>query len=341
MEKWHNVNMSDALEALICWYKASHRDLPWRKTSDPYKILVSEIMLQQTRVEAVIDRYISFIAFFPTASALADADMNDVLASWEGLGYYNRARNLKYACEVITYEKKGEFPQTASELLKLPGVGDYTSAAVASIACGEPVAVLDGNVFRVMSRLFQIAGDKNNTKVKADVMKKLHYAFLDYEDPGTSNQALMELGALVCLPVEPKCDHCPVSFTCEAYRNDTQKIYPMKTPKPVVEKIKLHLLLGCDQSGPLVLKAGWRGYQDGFFFPILTEVKESTTRIDQFLEKTWDIPFDQIRKLGIFSHPITRFKLNCTVYSLVGTSRDAYEKISPKSTILKKAIAFL
>lgn len=331
----------NALKTLVSWYKKSHRDLPWRKTSDPYKILVSEIMLQQTRVEAVIDRYLGFLRRFPTARALAEASINAVLESWEGLGYYRRARNLKLACESITYSKSGEFPKTANELLTLPGVGDYTAAAVASIAFNEAVVVLDGNVFRVMSRLFEISGKKDSGVVRADLKSKLESMFLDYEEPGISNQALMELGATVCLPVEPKCQHCPIQFTCGAYSNTTQELYPKKVPKQQSKKIKLHLLLGCNESGPLVTSKGWKAYQRGFYFPYFVESNEADNRLLNILKKSWHIPEEELRKIGTFSHLITRYKLDCTVYAHRGTSKLDYEKVSPKSTILKKAIAFL
>jgi A/G-specific adenine glycosylase len=200
---------------LLGWFKKEQRKLPWRGEGDPYRILVSEIMLQQTRVAVVEDRYRKFITQFPTAKRLAAAREQSVLAAWSGLGYYRRARALHAAAKQIAGHAAAKqiagnrgFPRTAEALRALPGVGRYTAAAVASIAFGEPVAVVDGNVKRVLNRLLglQMADDQHwNT---AD-------SLLDPTNPGDFNQAMMELGALVCLPGKPLCERCPVAAMCE------------------------------------------------------------------------------------------------------------------------------
>jgi A/G-specific adenine glycosylase len=202
-------------KALLAWYAAHRRDLPWRRTSDPYSIWVSEIMLQQTRVAAVEERYQLFLRNFPTVASLARADEADVLALWSGLGYYRRARMLHKAARMIVDELAGKMPATAYALRALPGVGVYTSAAIASIAYGEAVAVVDGNVERVVQRL---AGWGSDSASPAELTQRTaQYAqnLLDPGYPGDFNQAMMELGATVCLPRAPRCLACPVRDWCK------------------------------------------------------------------------------------------------------------------------------
>src|SRR4029077_11283119 len=198
---------------LLRWFHKYQRKLPWRGESDPYYILVSEIMLQQTRVAVVEDRYRKFIAQFPTAERLARAREQTVLAAWSGLGYYRRARALHRAAKEIV--GRGRFPDSAAELMALPGVGRYTAAAVASIAFGEPVAVVDGNVKRVLQRVFADRG-MPGVPVAEERYWELAAKLLDKRHAGDFNQAMMELGAQVCLPGQPLCDACPVAAMCVA-----------------------------------------------------------------------------------------------------------------------------
>ena len=217
---------------LLAWHDAHKRDLPWRRVSlddpanDPYRILVSEIMLQQTRVAVVIPYYERFLALFPTAAALARARENTVLRAWAGLGYYSRARNLQEAAKQIA---RHGFPATYDAALALPGIGPYTAAAVMSIACGQPHAAVDGNVRRVLARLL---ADNTAGQAEAD-------ALLDRRRPGDFNQAMMELGATVCLPRNPKCDACPVSRSCEAWRRDEVDRFPAKKTKRATEEVQI------------------------------------------------------------------------------------------------------
>ncbi len=201
---------ADRRAALLAWYREHRRDLPWRRTRDPWAILVAEAMLQQTRVETVVRRYDDFLARFPTPGACADAGEEAVLAAWAGLGYYRRARSLhRAACRIA---REG-WPRTAGELRRLPGIGPYTAAAVASIAFGEPVPVVDGNVIRVAARLMAL--DEDPTRGKgARRVRALAAGLLDPEAPGDANQALMELGATVCLPRDPRCPGCPLAPSC-------------------------------------------------------------------------------------------------------------------------------
>jgi A/G-specific adenine glycosylase len=203
---------------LLAWYDTNARDLPWRQTGDPYCIWVSEVMLQQTRVAAVRDYYARFLTLFPTVAALAQAEEPAVLAAWSGLGYYRRARFLHQAAQMVVSDFQGTFPRTAEQLRRLPGIGEYTSSAVASIAFGEPVAVVDGNVERVLLRIFP-----EDEKPLRDRAAKV----LDTQRPGDFNQAMMELGATVCLPQRPLCLQCPVQPFC-ATRGEHQAPPPKK-----------------------------------------------------------------------------------------------------------------
>ncbi|MGD9544469.1 MAG: A/G-specific adenine glycosylase [Methylocystis sp.] len=222
-------------EALLAWYDAERRDLPWRaqrgETPDPYRVWLSEIMLQQTTVAAVKERYRAFLSRWPTVEALARAPLDDVLAQWAGLGYYARARNL-HACARAVADSPGGFPQDEAALRRLPGVGPYTAAAVAAIAFDHPAVAVDGNVERVMARLHAI---KEPPRRVAPLIRDAAAALMSRARPGDSVQALMELGALVCAPRAPDCAACPLSPFCAARRLGAQQEYPareVKVPKP-------------------------------------------------------------------------------------------------------------
>jgi A/G-specific adenine glycosylase len=239
----HQTNTPDWAEIrrrLLAWYRKHRRDLPWRRTGDPYRIWISEIMLQQTRVAAVLPYYARFLARFPDVQALAEAGEQELLAAWAGLGYYSRARNLQKAAKSIV--ERGEFPRDHSSIGELPGVGDYTAAAVSSIAFGLPHAVLDGNVARVLSRLAPELGD-----IKSETVRKRLRAFaellLDRKRPGEFNQALMELGATVCVPKRPLCERCPIRQHCEALKQGLQNQLPMRGARPSADQRGKKLLV--------------------------------------------------------------------------------------------------
>src|SRR5271165_934657 len=206
---WKEFKVRKLRRALLNWYGRNRRELPWRRDADPYRVWVSEIMLQQTRVAAVLDHYARFMQRFPTVQALAAARESSVLAAWSGLGYYHRARRMHEAAKVIVRERKGNFPLTAEEWRKLPGVGRYTAAAIASIAFGEAVAVVDGNVERVLVRMLGFGEGREALWQQAERL-------LDRERPGDFNQALMELGATVCTPRAPQCLICPLYAWCKS-----------------------------------------------------------------------------------------------------------------------------
>ena len=213
--------------ALLSWYAANRRDLPWRRTSDPYAIWVSEIMLQQTQVARVALYWPRFMARFPTVRKLAGASEGDVLGLWSGLGYYRRALLLRRAAKLVVGELSGRIPRSALEILRLPGVGEYTAAAVASIAFGEPVPVLDANATRVMARLVGVRGDVARGSVRSRLASHAR-RLLDPSRPGDWNQAVMELGALVCSPLDPRCGRCPLARRCRARRSGD----PARSPRP-------------------------------------------------------------------------------------------------------------
>jgi A/G-specific adenine glycosylase len=216
---------------LLAWYDRAAADLPWRRARDPYPIWLSEIMLQQTQVAAVIPYFERFMARYPTIRDLAAAPLDDVLKLWEGLGYYSRARNLHRAAQQIVRDYDSQFPVTAAELQKLPGIGRYTARAIASIAFGEAVAVLDGNVIRVLTRIYDVAEDVKIPSTQARLWT-LAEGLVPADRPGDYNQAIMELGRTICKPRQPLCKVCPVAAHCLAFQRGVQAQRPVKAAKP-------------------------------------------------------------------------------------------------------------
>ncbi len=214
-------------QKLIKWFKQNKRDLPWRDTTDPYKIWLSEVILQQTRVAQGLPYYISFVKEFPTVYDLAKAPEQKVLKLWQGLGYYSRARNLHYAAKDIVKNYSGIFPNEYNELKKLKGVGDYTAAAISSFCFNKPQAVVDGNVYRVLARLFAIDTPVNSTEGKKQ-FAALAKELLDKKNPGMYNQAIMEFGALYCTPHNPDCESCIYNTTCQSGSAQRASNYPVK-----------------------------------------------------------------------------------------------------------------
>jgi len=231
-------NTSHLRRSLLEWYDTHHRDLPWRRDADPYRVWVSEIMLQQTRVAAVLDHYARWMRRFPTILDLAKAREQSVLALWSGLGYYHRARRMHQAAKVIVRERNGEFPRTAEACRELPGIGRYTAAAIASIAFGEPIAVVDGNVERVLARVFGTAEGREVAWQQAE-------SLLDRTRPGDFNQAMMELGATICTPRTPQCLVCPLYNWCQSRGADA--------PRPQPPRKRKHLHHALARKGDSVL----------------------------------------------------------------------------------------
>jgi A/G-specific adenine glycosylase len=237
---------------LVRWYRLHHRKLPWRATRNPYKIWVSEIMLQQTRVEVVRDYYNRWLRAFPTVESLAETPYSHVLKLWEGLGYYSRAKNLHRAARILMHQHKGKVPQTAEQLQELPGIGPYTAGAIASIAFGQRVPLVDGNVARVFARIFNIRA----AVTKPAIQKRLWIVaetLLPDCDPGTFNQALMELGALVCTPVNPRCVVCPMARVCTALSKSIQNELPNRGDKRP-HKLVVHDAALIQRDGRILLQ---------------------------------------------------------------------------------------
>ncbi|MCK5136510.1 MAG: A/G-specific adenine glycosylase [Bacteroidales bacterium] len=237
------------------WYEKNRRDLPWRNTGDPYRIWLSEVILQQTRVSQGLDYYLEFTRAFPDVVSLARASEDEVLKKWQGLGYYSRARNLHEAARHVVDRLQGQLPGTYQGLLELKGVGTYTASAIASICFGEPRAVVDGNVSRVISRLFGVEEPVNST-TGGKIIASLADELLDRQDPGTHNQAMMEFGALLCLPVSPDCDACPLKDHCVAWRTGRVEFFPVKIPKQKpVNRWIYYFILRC-QGETIITKRG-------------------------------------------------------------------------------------
>ncbi len=247
----NRVKRPDFAKLLIEWYGAGHRELPWRRTADPYRIWVSEIMLQQTRAQAVIPYYERFLARFPTVESLAAAQEDEVLALWSGLGYYSRARNLRRAAVEIA--AAGGFPESYEAIRALAGIGDYTAAAIASIAFGLPHAVLDGNVLRVVARVENDAADIASARTR-ERFRAAAQGWLDARRPGAFNQALMELGATVCLPRNPLCLVCPLRDHCQARAEGTAGQLPVKLRKTEPVRIEGVLLVVRERGRVLLRK---------------------------------------------------------------------------------------
>jgi len=292
--------------ALLDWYRREGRDLPWRQTRDPYRVWVSEIMLQQTRVVAAIPYYERFMARFPTLQALAEAPLDDVLKAWEGLGYYSRARNLHAAARQVS--DLGEFPRSACELRKLKGIGDYTSAAIASICFGEPEPVIDGNVIRVSSRLLGLAEDLTRPKAKRALRQQLLPAIQE-NCANAFNQAIMEIGALVCTPRSPACLSCPCRTWCVAFEEGTVEQLP-NLPKrpPSPEREKVAVCLATDQ-GVLMHQRPTDGFLGGLWeLPTAadqTSLSEALAALGIALQRS--------EELQAVVHVYTHFRLTLSV----------------------------
>jgi A/G-specific adenine glycosylase len=287
---------SSVSQLLIRWYRKGHRALPWRATSDPYRIWVSEIMLQQTRAQAAIAYYERFLARFPTVEALAAASEDEVLAQWSGLGYYSRARNLRKAA--VLAATAGGFPREYEGIRALPGIGDYTAAAVASIAFGLPHAVVDGNVLRVVARVENDASDIGSARTR-ERFRGVVEGWLDRKDPAHFNQAIMELGATVCLPRNPMCLVCPLAAVCRGREEGTAGQLPVKLRK--TQPVALEgVLLIVERDGRVLLRR-----RDG-----------GESRMAGF----WDLPApEELPKarlgaeVGTFRHTITHHHYTWTV----------------------------
>ncbi|MEN8125312.1 MAG: A/G-specific adenine glycosylase [Bacteroidota bacterium] len=287
---------------LIYWYLKNKRDLPWRKTKNPYKIWLSEVILQQTRIAQGTPYYLKFLEEFPTIFDLAKADEDTVLKLWQGLGYYTRARNLHQSAKFVVKHYKGEFPSNYNDIIKLKGIGEYTAAAISSICFNEPHATVDGNVYRVLSRYFNINTPINSTKgIKQ--FKQLSQSLISIEYPGNHNQAIMELGAMICTPKNVKCDSCPLNQSCLALKHKNIASLPVKDKKIKIKKRFFNFLV-FDLSGNFTIleqrteKDIW---QNLYQFPLY--------------ESAHEIDFNEIIKTNIFKKITKKSNYNIQVFN--------------------------
>jgi A/G-specific adenine glycosylase len=293
-------------ELLICdWYRQNKRDLPWRKTNNPYFIYLSEVILQQTRVDQGKKYYEKFIKKYPKIEDLANAQEQVILNDWQGLGYYSRARNLHNTAKIVCYHYNGNFPNQYNEIIKLKGIGEYTAAAIASFAFALPYAVLDGNVFRVLSRIFDISLAIDSTEGKK-TFKKLAQELLPIDNPAEYNQAIMEFGAIQCLPKNPKCVICVFRNDCLSFKNNTISERPLKLVKTKIRKRFFHYFIFKSADKILIRKREnqdiWKHLFEFPYFEYDSEINEEVIleRIKHEFEFT---PFSVIKtKKHILTH---------------------------------------
>jgi A/G-specific adenine glycosylase len=303
---------SSIAEKLLTWYGQNRRHLPWRDQSDPYAIWISEIMLQQTRVESVLPYYEKWIVRFPTVFDLAAAPQQEVLNYWEGLGYYARARNLHQAAKIIVEEYNGELPSDIQTLCELPGIGAYTAGAIASIAFGKDEAALDGNIRRVMSRLFDVAEPIGSTKGER-ILWALARENLPPGKAGDYNQALMDLGAAICTPTSPNCVSCPLNNLCLAHELGIQDQRPVKKPKKPLPHYTVTAAILRSKGRVLIAQRPPEGLLGGMWeFPGgKTEPGESLAEgLKREICEELGIEIDVGPSFGIYEHAFTHYKIS-------------------------------
>ena len=335
----------ELVHALLRWYRRHQRDLPWRGTRNPYRVWVSEVMLQQTRVATVIPYYERFLKRFPTIESLAKAREQTLLECWSGLGYYRRARMMGAAARKVVSEHGGVFPKSFEELHALPGIGDYTAAAVASIAFERPCAVVDGNVIRVLTRLDDDSREVTSAPVRRDLQTRAQQliAATGPRSRGAFNQAIMELGSLLCTRSSPQCLICPVAPYCKARRKGTQEQRPVRPEKRRPVRLQLAVAL-VERGKQILLRQRPRGdpIMPGFWE--LPEVQAPRLKADCFCS----LGIQKQQRLATFRHGITFREYQGSVYQgkLAVRAPDGYRWVSPDrlkklplTTITRKALA--
>ncbi len=303
---------------LLAWFRRRKRDLPWRRTNDPYRVWLSEVMLQQTRVSAVLPYYRRWLRSFPTLRALARARSDQVLRLWAGLGYYSRARNLLRAAKIIVARHAGRFPRELSAALALPGVGRYSAAAVLSIAYGSPHAVLDGNVARVLARLAAFRGELRAPR-HWEKMQQAAQNLLAPASPGEWNQAMMELGATVCTPRAPRCRDCPVSRWCHAYRLGLTDRIPTPRRKPAPVKLTLAAAVLLDPRGRTLVVRDLDGRDGVLFsrlwqFPAVRVARRASAELERHVRSSLGASVDRLVPLPPARHTVTFREITLAPY---------------------------
>lgn len=306
-------------EKLLAWYNAAKRDLPWRRTKDPYKILVSEIMLQQTQVDTVIPYYERWLKRFPDFKTLAAAKEPEVLKFWQGLGYYRRAKMLHRNAQEVSVKYGGILPREPASLLLLPGIGKYTAGAVASIAYDVKAPLLDGNVIRILTRIFAITENVSEKKT-IDKLWEIADSLVPEKSAGDFNQALMELGATVCFPRNPNCAKCPVVSLCEGFKLGKPESYPVKSPAAKVTRLEEFAFLLRDKKNRLLVKKQKQGerWADLWTLPHFENLETGIAHLK--IEK------DSLVKMRTDKHAFTRYQITLSTFTTEGHFKCAEKK---------------
>jgi A/G-specific adenine glycosylase len=307
---------------LLVWYQEEGRDLPWAGEKDPYKIWISEVILQQTRVVQGWDYYLRFLARFPDLESLATAEEDEVMKLWQGLGYYSRARNLHKAAKMVYFQREGQWPHTFKDLLSLPGIGKYTAAALASFAFGEAVPVVDGNVYRVLSRVFLIEEPIDHASAFRKFFQ-LGHELMDPSQPGIFNQAMMDFGALVCKPQQPACSSCPMDSICLAKREDRVQQLPIKSKRMIKRNKFLSFVFLQEGEKVFLEKRVGRGIWQGLYqFPMIeTDAPLNPEAVKLAIEEKYCLKISPLGDALDGRHELTHQSLSITIYkaSLVST----------------------
>ena len=300
-------------EKLIEWYRVNKRNLPWRLTKQPYKIWVSEIILQQTRIEQGKKYYYAFLEKYPNISELAKTDDEELLKVWEGLGYYSRALNMLKASRVVLNNYKGIFPSNYDDLIKLPGIGDYTASAISSICNNEVQPVVDGNVFRFLSRMFKIDLPIDKLKTKT-YFKKLGFKLIDEVNPGDFNQAMMDYGSMVCRPKKFQCHKCLFSSNCKAFNSNTVMLYPFKEKRiKIKHRFLNYIFIITNDRKTLIKKRNGNGiWKNLYEFPLIETKKESS--VNEII-KELDFKYLKFISEKKIKHKLTHQQLNISFFT--------------------------
>ena len=300
-------------EKLIEWYRVNKRNLPWRLTKQPYKIWVSEIILQQTRIEQGEKYYYAFLEKYPNISELAKTNDEELLKVWEGLGYYSRALNMLKASRVVLNNYKGIFPSNYDDLIKLPGIGDYTASAISSICNNEVQPVLDGNVFRFLSRMFKIDLPIDKLKTKT-YFKKLGFKLIDLVNPGDFNQAMMDYGSMVCRPKKFQCHKCLFSSNCKAFNSNTVMLYPFKEKRiKIKHRFLNYIFIITNDRKTLIKKRNGNGiWKNLYEFPLIETKKESS--VNEII-KQLDFKYLKFISEKKIKHKLTHQQLNISFFT--------------------------
>ncbi len=339
------MNKSTFQKKILVWYQKNKRPLPWRLNQDPYRVWISEIMLQQTQVQTVIPYYEKFLNRFPTVLALAQAKEEDVLACWAGLGYYRRARQLHVCAKNIA--NQNSFPNNAKDWQQLPGIGPYTASAIASIAYNEPIAVVDGNVIRVIARLYALTGHAKSPALKSSV-DTIAQTLIAPKQPGDFNQAMMELGATVCTPQSPQCHLCPVHQYCSAYQQGKVETIPAVPPKKKIQQIHRTVLVILNKQKVLIQQRP----ADAKWLPQFYTPLEWWNTANPDTAKQWQdlLPpnFFKICKTPVFmgktKHTITDHHITSSIFGIATTHKPKAPKNhqwTEWDSLAQKAIANL